>query len=65
VSAETARLYAIVQAELRATGRPIPSNDLWIAAAARELSLPLLSRDKHFADVNGIEVVSWSVGKTP
>lgn len=29
---ETARCYAKVREELRVAGKPIPSNDLWIAA---------------------------------
>ena len=43
--------YATIYAYLRANGRPIPTNDLWIAAAAMEHSVPLLTADHHFQHV--------------
>lgn len=51
--------YSEVRVELKKSGRPIPSNDLWIAALCRQHSLPLLSRDPHFDAVPGITRVSW------
>jgi predicted nucleic acid-binding protein len=56
---ETARRYAEVRAELQQAGRPIPSNDVWIAALAREYRLPVLSRDAHFQFVTGLRLVGW------
>jgi tRNA(fMet)-specific endonuclease VapC len=50
------REYAAIRAELRAKGRPIPENDIWIAACARSRGLPLLCRDQHFALVDRLEV---------
>jgi tRNA(fMet)-specific endonuclease VapC len=44
----TASHYADLRLQLKTTGTPIPSNDLWIAALAIELHLPLLSNDSHF-----------------
>jgi predicted nucleic acid-binding protein len=55
----TAGYYAEVRAELKSDGRPIPSNDLWIAALAREHKCALLSRDGHFEAVRGIKRVAW------
>ncbi len=40
--------YARVFAQLRLLGRPIPTNDIWIAALAIQHDLILYSRDKHF-----------------
>ena len=34
IDAETAAQYAVVYRELRRRGRPIPTNDMWIAASA-------------------------------
>lgn len=59
VTENTARAYAAVRSELRASGTPIPSNDAWIAALCREHMLPLLSRDQHFDLVNGIRRLTW------
>jgi tRNA(fMet)-specific endonuclease VapC len=59
ITADTARSYAIVRAELKGAGKPIPSNDLWIAALCRQHRLPVLSRDRHFDYVSGLQRVNW------
>ena len=51
--------YAAITVELRQAGKPIPTNDLWIAALCRQHDLPLLSRDRHFDVVSGIRRVDW------
>jgi len=51
--------YAEIGDKLRALGRPIPTNDIWIAALARQHDMPILSRDRHFDDVPGIERIGW------
>jgi len=56
---ETARVYADIRLELEKKGRPIPVNDLWIAAICRERDLPLATRDAHFDEVEGLTVLSW------
>jgi len=48
---KTAQHYADVYTALRKQGTPIPTNDLWIAALARQHRLPLLSFDAHFGAV--------------
>lgn len=53
----TAHRYASVYAELRAAGRPIPTNDLWIAALALQADMPLLTFDAHFGVVPGLRMV--------
>ncbi|MEM9595846.1 MAG: PIN domain-containing protein [Acidobacteriota bacterium] len=45
--------------ELRTQGRPIPENDVWIAALARQHDEPVVSRDRHFEAVQGLRVVAW------
>lgn len=55
----TADYYATVRHELKLRGRPIPENDLWIAALARQHSLEIVSRDPHFDYVEGIRRISW------
>jgi len=40
-------------------GTPIPVNDTWIAALAREHALPILSADTHFDAVRDINPVGW------
>ena len=50
----TAERYSRIAATLRAKGRPIPSNDIWIAAQAMETGADLVSCDRHFAEVDGL-----------
>jgi tRNA(fMet)-specific endonuclease VapC len=59
VDLTTAQEYAEVRYELKRNGRPIPGNDIWIAALARQHALPLLSRDRHFDLVEGVNRVDW------
>ena len=59
VDENTAAVYADIRGELKRAGRPLPGNDLWIAALARQHSLPLLSRDQHFDLVAGLTRISW------
>ena len=59
ITRETAECYAEVRAALRNLGRPIPANDTWIAALAQQLGMPILTRDRHFAWVPGIEAIGW------
>jgi tRNA(fMet)-specific endonuclease VapC len=46
---QTTHTYAVLFAQLRRQGTPIPTNDLWIAALAIQHDLPLLSSDRHFS----------------
>ena len=50
----TADRYARIAAALRAKGRPIPTNDVWIAAHAMETGADPVSADGHFEYVWGI-----------
>ncbi len=50
----TADRYSRIMASLKAKGRPIPTNDVWIAAHAIETGADLLSADTHFEQVDGI-----------
>lgn len=54
VSLLTADRFGRISAALRKKGRPIPSNDLWIAAQAMETGADLLSFDQHFAEIDGL-----------
>lgn len=54
VGAATAERYAEIAAALRAKGRPIPTNDIWIAAHAMATGADLVSADAHFERVDGL-----------
>lgn len=59
IDEETTRPYAAIYLELKKKGKPIPTNDLWIAALCRQHSLPLLSQDRHFDVVSGLRRLDW------
>lgn len=59
VDQETSAHYAQIRAELKKGGRPIPSNDLWIAAHCRQHQLPLMTQDRHFDAVPGLKRIGW------
>ena len=63
VSLATADRYARVAASLRATGRPIPTNDIWIAAHTMETGAELISFDDHFDNVDGLAWLHLSAAK--
>ncbi len=54
ITGHTADSYALIYAALRRKGQPIPTNDLWIAASALEHGAALLTRDAHFAQIEGL-----------
>jgi len=57
VEEETAEFYAQIFAELKLRGRPIPTNDLWVAASAMQHGLALATYDDHFSSVSGLLLV--------
>lgn len=59
ISVGTARFYGQIKEQLRVAGRPIPENDIWIAALAREHDLPLVTLDGHFDHIPDLVIVRW------
>jgi tRNA(fMet)-specific endonuclease VapC len=57
--ADTARQYGDVKNRLRIKGRPLPENDVWIAALALQYDLTLVTRDAHFQEVDDLKTVVW------
>lgn len=55
----TAFEYGIVKTELMRKGKPIPENDVWIAACALQHDLILVTRDGHFEYVEGLRFEAW------
>ena len=57
--AKTARQYGEVKNKLRVKGRPLPENDVWIAALALQHNLTLATRDAHFQEIENLLTVAW------
>ena len=58
----TADRYSRIATALRAKGRPIPTNDIWIAAHAMETGADLVSADSHFEQVDGLAWIRVPAG---
>ena len=56
---ESIRHYAQIHTTLKKSGTPIPANDCWIAALARQHRMSVLTRDRHFECVSDIKVLTW------
>ncbi|MEZ4517202.1 MAG: type II toxin-antitoxin system VapC family toxin [Chloroflexota bacterium] len=56
---DTARFYGAIKNDLRAKGRPLPENDIWIGAISQQHELILATRDRHFAEIVGLSHESW------
>lgn len=59
VDTNTADVYGQLKQALRAKGRPIPENDIWIAALAVQYDLTLMTDDAHFAVVDNLKWQGW------
>ena len=57
VDSETAEFYAKIVSELKSSGSPIPTNDIWIAAIALQHGIKLLTMDNHFKKVPGLFLI--------
>jgi tRNA(fMet)-specific endonuclease VapC len=56
---DTARIYGSLKEELAKRGKPIPDNDLWIAASAQQHQLVLVTRDRHFTHFVALQAEAW------
>lgn len=55
----TADWYGQIKQKLQAKGRPIPENDIWIAAIAMQYQLIVATRDTHFKDIDNLLIEFW------
>jgi len=56
---DTAQQYGIVKNKLLDKGKPIPENDIWIAAVAMQNDLILVTRDAHFDEIEELKYEKW------
>lgn len=57
IDTETSEFYAKIYDELKRSGNPIPTNDLWIAALTLQHGTKLFTLDKHFSKVRGLFII--------
>ena len=51
-----AEAYSEIRKKLKDKGRPMPENDIWIAATCIAHIIPLATRDQHFKEVEGLKL---------
>lgn len=56
ITMATAEVYGEIMKSLRKKGKPIPTNDIWVAAQAMENGAVLISADEHFKKIAGLRV---------
>ncbi len=56
---ETAQYFALIKNQLKKAGKPIPVNDIWIAAHAIESGSILVSYDHHFNFIDNLR--HWEI----
>jgi tRNA(fMet)-specific endonuclease VapC len=54
ITSDTANFYSHIYTTLKNKGKPIPSNDMWIAAQTLEQGCMLCTYDKHFKNIDGL-----------
>jgi predicted nucleic acid-binding protein len=57
IDEDTAEFYATILDELRKKGKPVPTNDVWIASVAFQYGFPLFTKDRHFEQISGLILV--------
>jgi tRNA(fMet)-specific endonuclease VapC len=58
---DVARKYGRLKQHSKEKGRPLPENDIRIAAAAKHHGMVLVARDRHFNEVDDLETTEWEV----
>ena len=48
-----------IKKDLNEKGKPIPENDIWIAAFTKSYKQILVSNDDHFSYINDLEIFNW------
>lgn len=56
---KTAEIYAQTRLNLKQKGKPIPENDIWIAAQCIENNWTLATCDSDFTYVDGLSMKQW------
>lgn len=56
IDLHTADVYGSAKASLVNKGKPIPYNDIWIAAVAIQHNLLLYTNDAHFREIDGLQL---------
>ncbi|AFZ56136.1 type II toxin-antitoxin system VapC family toxin [Anabaena cylindrica FACHB-243] len=56
IDEKTSKYYALIYSQLRKKGKPIPTNDIWIAATAIQHNLILFTYDSDFENIENLKL---------
>lgn len=56
---ETSKFYGNIKSKLKLAGKPIPENDIWIAALSMQHNIPLVTSDSHFKLIKDLKLLNW------
>jgi tRNA(fMet)-specific endonuclease VapC len=59
IDEEVCKTFGAIKSSLRRKGKPIPENDIWIAAIAARHELIVATRDQHFGFIDEVTVENW------
>lgn len=62
IDVDVARIYAEIVVALRLGGTPLPTNDIWIAAAAANAGAAVVTYDGHFRSIQRVGCLVLSSG---
>lgn len=54
VDGDVGRIYGEIVVALQAAGTPLPTNDIWVAAAAARVGATVLTYDRHFGAIQRV-----------
>jgi len=57
INTSIAERYAMIRKKLKDKGTPVPENDIWIAATCIVYEISLATNDKHFNNIESLQVV--------
>jgi tRNA(fMet)-specific endonuclease VapC len=60
IDSDVAEKYALIFTSLKRKGRPIETNDIWIAAIALAYDMILVTNDEHFQYIDGLQIEDWT-----
>ena len=58
IDENTAEFYSVILNELREIGKPIPTDDIWIASVAFQYGVKLFTKDTHFNNIPGLLILT-------
>lgn len=60
ITLTVAEKFAEIEVKLRKKGKPIPVNDVWMAALALVRGAVLVTNDEHFTYVDDLNIENWT-----